>query len=343
VNLDGSIISWNDAANDPFGCEADDAIGRSATALFAPSAWPEIDLLFRGAVRGEAVVRHEATILLATDKAITAEITVAPLRDENDRDLLSLLVMVLDRTDRKEAERVLEATRRELMRVSQVVTLGQMAASIAHDVNQPLAAIAANGNAGLRWLSRAPPDLQEARLCLGRVIDNAGRAADVVAGVRALFSRESRESKTLNVNDLVREVLALVPGDIASQSIRLQCELPNDLPEIMGDRIQLQQVLMNLIGNAIDALSLTDRERMLMVKTWISGPSIMIAVEDSGTGISSEDADRIFEAFFTTKPQGMGMGLSICRSTIVTHNGRLWSSLREPHGTRFLIELPKDS
>ncbi|MBO0735563.1 MAG: PAS domain S-box protein, partial [Alphaproteobacteria bacterium] len=341
VNLDGRVISWNDAASDLFLCEADDAIGRYAAALFAPSARQEIDLLFSRAVQGEALVRHEAPILLATGKVISAEISVAPLRGENDNDLISLVVMVQDITDRKQAERVLEATRRELTRVSRVITVGQMAASIAHDVNQPLAAIAANGNAGLRWLGRADPDLQEARLCLGRILENAGRAADVVAGVRALFARERREIKALSVNDLVREVLAVLKGDIAGQSVRLQCELSDDLPDIMGDRIQLQQVLMNLISNAIDALtSVMDRERMLIVKTWVNDAAIMIAVEDSGAGIRPEDADHIFEEFFTTKPQGMGMGLSICRSIIVAHDGRLWSSPRDPHGTRFLIELP---
>jgi PAS domain S-box-containing protein len=247
-----------------------------------------------------------------------------------------------DVTDLKNAEQQLRASRRELAQVSRQSTMGAMTASIAHEVNQPLAAIVTNANAGLRWLARAEPDLDEARALLKRIVDDGHRASEVIASIRSMFGKDRGEKSSISVNELVGEVTAVAHGEFESHQVTLQCELRKDLPPVMAEHIQLQQVLLNLIMNAVDAMSsVTDRERVLTVRTDIGEyDHVLITVEDSGTGIEPNHMDRIFDAFFTTKASGMGMGLSICRSIIESHDGRLWASGRSPHGSIFYIKLP---
>jgi PAS domain S-box-containing protein len=247
-----------------------------------------------------------------------------------------------DVTDLKKAEEQLRTSRRELAQVTRQTTMGAMTASIAHEVNQPLAAIVTNANAGLRWLARAEPDLDEARALLKRIVDDGHRASEVIASIRSMFGKDRGEKSSVSVNELIGEVTAVVHGEIESHQVTLQCQLREDLPSVMAEQIQLQQVLLNLIMNAVDAMSsVTDRERVLIVKTDISEyDHVLITLEDSGTGIEPNHMDRIFDAFFTTKASGMGMGLSICRSIIESHDGRLWASSRSPHGSIFYIKLP---
>jgi signal transduction histidine kinase len=229
----------------------------------------------------------------------------------------------------------------ERARVARLTTMGRVAASIAHEINQPLAAIVANGNASLRWLAHAPPNLDEARMGLDRIVNEGVRAGDTIGGIRAIF-RESDEARTLlDANEIIREVLRLTYGEIQSGQVSVRTELANELPNVRGNRVQLQLVFRNLITNAVEAMSsVTDRGRVLHIRSEIKPSGVRIAVADSGAGIDPETMDRIFNTFFTTKSYGMGMGLSICRSIVEAHGGRLSASPSHPHGTIFEVVLP---
>ena len=253
---------------------------------------------------------------------------------------LMLLAALVE--ERGRTEQSLRATERELARVSRQTTVGAMAASIAHEINQPLSALVTNGSIGLRLLANADSDLDEVREVLKRMIDDGFRASNIISSIRAMFGKERREKSLVSTRDLVSEVLALVRGELESHQVSLQLELHQDLPPVMGDRLQLQQVLLNLIMNAVEAMSSVEsRERSLLVKSELHGAGdLLITVEDSGPGIDPNDMNRIFDALFTTKSHGMGLGLSICQSIIASHGGRLWASARVPHGAVFYIQLP---
>ena len=233
--------------------------------------------------------------------------------------------------------------REELARVRRMTEMGQMAASIAHEINQPLAAIVTNGNAGLRWLVRESPHVDEAQATLQSIIDDAHRASEVIKSIRAMFQKNGQEKMPLDINELIREVLAFVDGEIRSQRVSVKTELIEKLPYVSANRTQLQQVIINLMTNAIEAMgSVTDRARVLRVKSGLhESDGLLITVEDSGTGVDPKDMDRIFDAFFTTKSTGMGMGLAICRSIIEAHGGRLCALAASPHGSIFQVALPK--
>jgi PAS domain S-box-containing protein len=245
---------------------------------------------------------------------------------------------VIDITESKQAE----ATLAEMRRAARMNRLGAMTASIAHEINQPLAAIAANTSAALRWLANTTPNLDEARAALEGIGRDSQRAGDVVEGIRAMFKNDSQNRVLLDINQLVREVLVLVQSELFKRGISLDTELTKNLPQVMADRVQLQQVVMNLVTNAMDAMEpIADRPRLLRVKSAIrDGDIVVVAIEDSGTGIDTDKVDRLFDTFFTTKPNGMGMGLSICRSIIEAHNGRLGVSAGAQYGSVFRFELP---
>jgi signal transduction histidine kinase len=223
-----------------------------------------------------------------------------------------------------------------------LTTMGQMAASIAHELNQPLAAIVTNGNAGLRWLGKATPDLDEGRAALKRVVSDGHRASQVIATIRSIFKKDGQNKAPLDVNELLREVLGLVTDQLHDQQVSIETELAAKSPEILGDRTQLQQVILNLITNAIDAMgSVTERPRVLRVRSETEEPDdVVISVEDTGVGIDSNSTDRIFDSFYTTKSHGMGIGLAICRSIIEAHGGRISAAPRTPHGSVFQVILP---
>jgi PAS domain S-box-containing protein len=254
-----------------------------------------------------------------------------------------------DVTSRKKAEQeaeqlegALRATRKELARVSRQTTIGAMAASIAHEINQPLSALVTNGGIGLRLLATANSDLDEVREVLKRMIGDGHRAGNIIASIRAMFGRENSKKSSVSIDEVVGEVLALVHGELESQRVSIRVELHQELPEVMADRVQLQQVLVNLIMNAVEAMaSVEHHERSLVVKSELQGVhDVLIVVEDSGPGIDPNDMHRIFDPFFTTKSHGMGLGLSICKSIIESHGGRLWASARAPHGSVFCVQLP---
>jgi signal transduction histidine kinase len=229
----------------------------------------------------------------------------------------------------------------ELARVGRLATMGRMTASMAHEINQPLGAIVANGNAGLRWLARTPPNFEEARVVLDQIVKDGHRASDVIDGIRAIFRKGEEQWAPLDVNELIGDVLRLTRAEIQNEQISVRTELLSDLPNVMGNRVQLQLVFRNLIVNAVEAMSsVTDRERLLHIKSTIMPSGVRIAVADSGTGIEQEIIGRIFDTFFTTKSHGMGMGLSICRSIVEAHGGKLSASLPHPYGSIFEIDLP---
>jgi C4-dicarboxylate-specific signal transduction histidine kinase len=230
----------------------------------------------------------------------------------------------------------------ELGRVMRSMAMGEMAASIAHEINQPLTAIASNGNAALRWLRGARPNLDEARSALKMIVADSLRTGEVISGIRSMFKKDSQIKILLDVNELIREVLMLVRGEIELQHVSIQAELFDGLPQIPANQVQLRQVIVNLITNAVDAMSaVVDRPKVLGVRTGVyESKNLLIKVEDSGVGIDPQNIDRIFEPFFTTKSNGMGMGLSICQSIIENHGGRLSVSVGRPYGSIFQVFLP---
>jgi len=251
--------------------------------------------------------------------------------------------MSVDITEKMRAQQAVQAAQEELARSAHVSRMGAMTASIAHEINQPLAAIVANGSAGLRWLARTPPDLGEVRKSFEETVREGQRAADVVRSVRSMFkSEEELVHVSIDLNQVIREVLALVQGTLQRQGIVVRTELDEMLASVTGSPVQLQQVLFNLLSNAIEAMEPV-AERVILIKTKLGeSREIHVAVEDSGSGIEQKDMDRIFSSFFTTKMDGMGMGLSICRSIIESHGGRLWATPRQPRGTIFRFTLPAE-
>jgi PAS domain S-box-containing protein len=247
-----------------------------------------------------------------------------------------------DITELKEAENELRETRRELAQVARRTTLAATTAAIAHEIRQPLGAIVTNANAGLRWLDRSPPELGEARDTLKHIVADGHRAGEVIQSVRAMFAKSEHPGTLLNVNDLIQEALALAHSDLEAAETAIQVQLAPQLPAILGHAGQLQQVVLNLVSNAIEAMrSPSDRPRVLVVRTNAFMPNkVAVSVEDSGTGIEPKNLERIFDAFYTTKTNGMGMGLAICRSIVEAHGGNLSASPGVPYGSIFRIALP---
>jgi PAS domain S-box-containing protein len=269
---------------------------------------------------------------------VNASGSVVPGSDRMPRFLVEIIE---DITDRKLAEDSLRKAQAELAHVTRLTTMGELAASIAHEVNQPLAAVITNGNASLRWLAAQTPNLDEAREAVQRIIRDGHRAADVIQRVRALLKKTSPQKTWLDINDVIHEVLTLAHSEVRRHRVSLCTELATGLPPVLGDRIQLQQVILNLVMNGMEAMSsVADRSRELLIRSGSHGPQgIFVAVRDSGIGLDAQTLDRIFDAFFTTKPEGMGMGLSISRTIIEAHGGRLWATANDGHGATFQFTL----
>jgi PAS domain S-box-containing protein len=251
---------------------------------------------------------------------------------------------VMDVTERKRAEEERERLRQaqaDLAHVSRVTTMGELTASLAHEIKQPIAAAITDANTCLRWLARDEPDLEEARAAAKRVVKDATRASDIVNHVRLLFKKGASERELVDVNDVIRELIVLLHNETTRYSIAVRTDLAADLPRVMGDRVQLQQVMMNLILNSIEAMRETDGTRELAIKSGAAeNGHLLVCVSDTGVGLPPQHAEQIFNAFFTTKIQGTGMGLSISRSIVESHEGRLWAAGNSPRGASFFITLP---
>ena len=256
-------------------------------------------------------------------------------------DLVQFVGSSMDISADKQAEEALRQAQADLARVNRVTTMGELTASLAHEVNQPIAAAVTNANTCLRWLTRERPDLEEAREAASRIVKDATRAASIISRVRLLFKKGTPQRELLDVNEAIREMIVLLRSEATRYNITVRMELAADLPRIMGDRVQLQQVLMNLIVNGIDAMKEVDAARGLAVKSHrTEEEEVLVSVSDTGVGLPPQQADQLFNAFFTTKPNGTGMGLRISRSIVESHGGRLWAEDNSPRGASFHFALP---
>jgi C4-dicarboxylate-specific signal transduction histidine kinase len=280
--------------------------------------------------------RTEDSLRRARDEleARVAERTIE-LKNAND-------ALVRRMAEQKRTEETLQVTRSELARVARITTIGELTASIAHEVNQPLAAVVANADACVAWLSREHPDLGEARAAADRATQGATRASEVIARIRSLISKATPEKSRLQMNQVIEETAALAAGQASRNQVAVELELSPDLPPVLGDSIQLQQVILNLVMNGIEAMTgVTDRPRTLVIRSEReTGGRIRVSVQDSGIGVSPDVMGRLFEPFFTTRSKGMGMGLPISRSIIEAHGGRLWAESTGTGGTIFQFTLP---
>jgi len=244
-------------------------------------------------------------------------------------------------SEQKRADEALRQARADLARVNRVTTVAELTASLAHEVSQPISAAVINGHACLRWLAGDTPNLEEARAAAIRMVKDGTRAADIISRIRLLFNKGAPQRELLDVNEVIREIIVLLRGELARYSISVWPELAADLPQVTGDRVQLQQVMMNLINNSIDAMKDLDGSRDLAIKSQrAENEQLMVSVSDTGVGLPLQQADQIFDAFFTTKLHGTGMGLSISRSIVESHNGRLWADDNSPRGASFHLVLP---
>jgi len=256
-------------------------------------------------------------------------------------DLAQFMGSSTDITQRKLGEEALRQAQVDLAHVSRVTTMGELAASLAHEVNQPIAAAVTDANTCLRWLTRDQPDLDEARKAASRMANDATRAADIISRIRLLFTKVSPPREWVDVNESVRDMIVLLRSEATRYSISLRTELASDLSPVMGDRVQLQQVLMNLLLNGMDAMKDVDTTRELTIHSQsVKNEQVMVSVSDTGVGLPPQQAEQIFNAFFTTKPHGTGMGLRISRSIIESHGGRLWAANNSPRGASFCFTLP---
>jgi C4-dicarboxylate-specific signal transduction histidine kinase len=250
------------------------------------------------------------------------------------------LAFVLDLSDQKRAEKALQKTQAELAHLTRVTTLGELTASIAHEVNQPLAAIANNVNACLTFLAAGPENLHEVEGALSEIVEDVERANSIIVRMQALAKKVPPEMTRLNLEEVVTDVLSLIHHDLTRRQVTIQTELPKDLPPVLGDRVQLQQVLLNLVMNGVEAMSeIAEGERKISIRARRhennGKPAVLVSVQDSGVGLKPAEVDRLFEAFYTTKARGLGMGLAISRSIIEAHGGRLWAAPTGGPGATF--------
>jgi C4-dicarboxylate-specific signal transduction histidine kinase len=252
--------------------------------------------------------------------------------------------VVVDITDRQRAEEALQQAQADLARLNRVMLLGEMTASIAHEVNQPIAATVTNAHAGLRWLGAQPPDLEEARQALGRIVRDGSRAGEVIDRIRALVKKVPPRRELLDINEAIRDVIALTQTEVQHNRVRLQTRLADELALVPADRVQLQQVIMNLLVNAVEAMSSVDGgpRGLTIASGKDDANAVFVEVQDTGPGIDPAELDRLFQSFYTTKPDGIGMGLAISRSILEAHGGRLSAAPNRPHGAIFRFTLPAE-
>ncbi len=340
TDFEGRILEANDAFLEMVGYDREDlASGRIRWIEMTPAEWLGVSQRAVAQLRATGSCEPFEKEYFRKDGSRVPVLVGAAAFEGRDEGVS----FVLDLTERKRAQEALQKAQAELAHVARLTTMGELAASLAHEINQPLAAIVTNGSAGLRWLNQGQPDLDEARAALSRIVRDGERAADVIRGLRALAKKTGPELAKLDINDTIHEVLALTRSEMQRHGVVLHTDLFSGDRLVFADRVQLQQVLMNLILNGIEAMrAVAGHQRVLAISSEPAGPDgVLVAVADTGPGLDPPTADRIFEPFFTTKPQGMGMGLSICRSIITAHGGKLWASPGVPCGAVFRFTVSK--
>jgi PAS domain S-box-containing protein len=346
-NLEGQTLDANDAFLRMVGYEREDLIsGRLRWTDMTPPEWRDRAAQALAELKNTGTIRpFEKEYLRKNGSRVPVLIGAAAFGERRDQGV----AFVLDLTERKRAEaEVRDSERRyrelqmELAHASRVATMGQLSASIAHEINQPIAAVIANANAGLRWLGAQQPDLDEVRQALGRIVRDGNRTGEVIGRVRALIKKMPPRRDRLDMNEAVREVIGLTQAELQNNGVRLQTRLAGDLPLVSADRVQLQQVMINLIVNAIEAMNGADeRLRELTIVSGRDGAdTVFVEVQDTGPGLDLEKLGRLFQSFYTTKPDGIGMGLAISRSIAEAHGGRLSAAPNQPRGAVFRFTLP---
>ena len=300
----------------------------------------------RQVLEGHVTVHREGEhrLVLPDGTAKYVHIILHPVFDHAGH-VIEYVGSTVDVTERKRSEQERERLRQleaDLARLNRVSMMGELAASLAHEIKQPITAVATNAEIGLRWLQREPPDAGEVREALSRIVNAAKRAADITDRNRSLYGQDTPKRETVNLNEVVREMTALLKDAANQQSVSIRAELDGDVPPMTADRVQMQQVLMNLMLNGIEAMKDTGGELTIRSKR-TEGGQVLLSVSDVGWGLPGEKADRVFDAFFTTKAQGTGMGLSICRRIIESHGGRLWACANTARGATFHFTLPNEA
>jgi PAS domain S-box-containing protein len=338
--LEGIITSWNAGAQRIFGYAAEEAVGRPITILIPTARLDEESQIIERLRRGESVHHFETVRLRKDGRQIDVSLTISPIKDANGQ-IIGVSKIARDITERKRAAEALRQAEADLAHVSRVTTMGELTASLAHEVNQPITAAVTNANTCVRWLAGDTPNIQEARDAAIRSAKDGTRAAEIISRIRLLFRKGTTERQLVDVNEVIREIIVLLRGEAMRFSVSIHTELAANLPQLMADRIQLQQVMLNLIMNSIDAMKDIDGTREIVIKSQpAENKELQVSVSDTGVGLPAQQADEIFNAFFTTKLQGTGLGLSISRSIVESHSGRLWADGNSPRGATFHIALP---
>ncbi|HLN98882.1 MAG TPA: PAS domain S-box protein [Pyrinomonadaceae bacterium] len=338
-DLDGRFLLVNRKFEEVVGLKSQEILGKTSFDLFPLNA-SAYDAADREVI--ETGSASETEEVLITERGNHIFLTTKSLLSDESGKPYALFGISAEITERKKVESDLREIQAELAHLNRVMTVGELTASIAHEINQPLAAIVMNGNAALRWLALDPPNLARARDSAELIIRDGDRASHVIARIRALLKKAPPSKTLLDVNEFVLEVVDLTQSEMVRNRVRLRVELAGDLPRVPGDRIQLQQVMLNLIANAVEAMrAIQDRQRALLITTDIIDNTVVrLAVSDNGPGIDSQTAQHLFNAFSTTKPEGMGVGLAISRSIIEAHGGRLWTEANDEFGATFQFTLP---
>ena len=343
VDSEGKYVSGNPAGLELVKCTELELSGMPIINTYLPEERGSFQLQFEK-LNTEAIIRFERTFLRSDGTTVPVEVSASQVHHGYFQ------TVVRNISDRKRSEAALEKAEEalrqaqaDLAHVSRLTTMGELVASIAHEVNQPLGAIVTNGHACVRLLSREVPDLNKSLEVIERMISDGMRASEVIKRIRDLLHKSPAEKAPLNINETVQEVIAMVSSDVLRSKVDLRAELAAHLPPVKGDRIQLQQVILNLLLNARDAMSVTQPRELLITTLKNKSGDVVVAVRDSGKGLDPKETERIFDPFFTTKPEGLGLGLSISRRIIEDHGGTLWAKPNEGKGATIQFTLPPSS
>jgi PAS domain S-box-containing protein len=337
--LDAIITSWNKGAERMFGYTAEEAVGKSVTILIPSDRQSEERAILERIGRGERIEHYETIRRRKDGSLIAVSLTVSPIKNVEGR-IVGASKIARDLTERKQAEARENILMAELTHMNRVAAAGVLSASIAHEVNQPLVSIAVNAETVRLLLASEKPDIDEARDALDEIVIASHRASQIITDLKSMFRKETGGKFEVDINKVIRTVMGLVSADLQKHNIELKLELTDRLPSILSSHVELQQVILNLVMNAIDAMR-TVHPRVLSVKSKLNEfHGVHVSIEDTGIGIGLADVDRIFEPLFTTKKHGMGMGLSICHSIVQHHGGRIWASPGVSRGTILQLELP---